>query len=204
MNKILTKLRTMSNGFNPRKYLAIEELELESSQNGMIYRLANREDIVQMLAIERDVYEGEVPWTFSHFDHEIVQSNQSFFMVAENEDGKVVAFIGLRLGQGLRINEAHITNIAVSSSVQRQGIASHMIQELVKIASHLGKEELTLEARRDNTLAQGLYRKQGFETKKILPSYYDDGGDAVLMGKSLKLAGLSDAPDEKEALDDQA
>jgi len=192
INKILTKLRTMSNGFNPRRYLDLEALELESNEDGLTYRLAVREDIVDMLAIERDVYEGEVPWTFSHFDHEIVQSNQSFFMVAENEAGKVIAFIGLRLGQGLRINEAHITNIAVGSDYQRKGIASHMIRELVKIASQLGKEELTLEARRDNTLAQGLYRKQGFETKKILPAYYDDGGDAVLMAKSLKAESHED------------
>ena len=60
----------------------MDEIELENKQNGVAYRFAQRIDIVDMLAIERDVYDGEVPWTFSHFEHEIVQNENAFFIVA--------------------------------------------------------------------------------------------------------------------------
>lgn len=45
---------------------------------------------------------------------------------------------------------------------------------------------MTLEVRRDNTKAQGLYRRQGFVTDKLLPQYYEDGADAIWMVKELK------------------
>jgi [SSU ribosomal protein S18P]-alanine acetyltransferase (EC 2.3.1.128) len=43
------------------------DIELEHDREGVHYRLADRVDIVALLAIERDVYNGDIPWTFSHF-----------------------------------------------------------------------------------------------------------------------------------------
>ena len=39
---------------------------------------------------------------------------------------------------------------------------------------------------RDNTSAQAMYRKLGFETKEILPEYYENKSDGLWMAKELK------------------
>ncbi len=184
MKKLKQLLTATFNGFSPRRYLDMSEIELESDCNGVHYRLAERADIVEMLAIERDVYDGEVPWTFSHFEHEIVQNSDAFFAVAE-VDGKVVGFIGTRLtDKGANV---HISNLAVARKFQGRKIASTLIEQIVTMMTQLGKTLMTLEVRRDNTDAQGLYRRHGFATDKLLPKYYEDGGDAIWMVKKLNV-----------------
>lgn len=182
MKRVKTLLTDTFKGFNPRRYLDMSEIELANNRDGVHYRLAERSDIVEMLAIERDVYEGQVPWTFSHFEHEIVQNKNAFFIVAEVEK-KVIGFIGARLTD--RGKDAHISNLAVARKFQGRQIASTLIGQIVSIMTSLGKQQMTLEVRRDNTGAQGLYRRQGFATDKLLPKYYEDGGDAIWMVKKL-------------------
>ena len=80
MKKLKTLLTTTFKGFsgkkfNPRRYLEMADIELEHDREGVHYRLADRVDIVALLAIERDVYNGDIPWTFSHFEHEIVKND---------------------------------------------------------------------------------------------------------------------------------
>lgn len=183
MKKLKMLLANMFKGFEPRRYLNMDEVELTSRLDGVDYRLAEREDIVEMLAIERDVYEGEVPWTFSHFEHEIVQNENAFF-VAAVIDGKLVGFIGIRLTERGKV--VHITNLAVSGVHQGKGIGSHLVNQMVRLMTLLGKQQMTLEVRRDNTKAQGLYRRLGFATGKLISQYYEDGGDAVWMSRKLR------------------
>lgn len=183
MKKLKTLLATTFKGFSPRRYLQIDEIDLENHQDGVDYRMATRPDIVDMLAIERDVYNGEVPWTFSHFEHEIVQNEDAFFIVAE-VSGKVIGFIGARLTD--KGENIHISNLAVAKQFQKRGIATALISQIVRLMTDLGKKLMTLEVRRDNTKAQGLYRRNGFATDKLLPQYYEDGGDAIWMIKKLQ------------------
>ena len=182
MKNLKMRLTAMFKGFNPRRYLDIDEIDMESEHDGVHYRLAERTDIVEMLAIERDVYDGEVPWTFSHFEHEICQNPEAFFLVAEVE-GRVVGFIGARLSDR-RVN-FHISNLAVARKFQGRQIATILIKQVINLANSLDKNLLTLEVRRDNTKAQGLYRRNGFETDRLMPRYYEDGGDAIWMVKKL-------------------
>lgn len=98
--------------------------------------------------------------------------------------GSVIGFIGTRINH--HGQDAHITNLAVFKAFQGQQIASTLIEQLIVLMSALGKNEMTLEVRRDNTKAQGLYRRQGFVTDKLLPEYYEDGADAIWMIKKLK------------------
>lgn len=188
MKKLKTLLTTTFKGFsgkkfNPRRYLEMADIELEHDREGVHYRLADRVDIVALLAIERDVYNGDIPWTFSHFEHEIVKNDEAFFIVAEIS-GSVIGFIGTRINH--HGQDAHVTNLAVFKAFQGQQIASTLIEQLIVLMSALGKNEMTLEVRRDNTKAQGLYRRQGFVTDKLLPEYYEDGADAIWMIKKLK------------------
>lgn len=167
----------------PRRYLDMDEIELSNEREGIHYRLAVREDIVGMLAVERSVYDGQTPWMFSHFEEEIIKNENAFFVIAESDE-KVVGFIGARLVNHGR--DVHISNLAVSKKFQARGIATQLIGQVVQLMSIMNKSIISLEVRRENTHAQALYRRHGFTSDKVLIQYYEGGGDAILMKKDLK------------------
>lgn len=163
--------------------LPVAALKLEQVQSGVAYRLAEKRDIYELLAIERDVYEGTVPWTYTNFEREIVHNSRAVFIVATKANDKPVAFIGARADMWHK--ELHITNFAVGIVYQRNGIGTHLIAQMIELAKNLDTSLISLEVRRDNQIAQGFYRKQGFESSKIVTGYYDDGIDAVVMTRKL-------------------
>ena len=145
------------------------------------YRLAEKEDIYYLLAIERDIYDGDVPWTYSHFVHEIEVNDKSIFMVATKQ-GKVVGFSGCRID--LAHKSIHITNLAVKKSAQGQGIAKGFIREFDKLAKTGKLKKISLEVKRTNYRAQAIYRRAGFHSDRIIMNYYEDGTDGIWMEKN--------------------
>ena len=91
MQKIKEMIHTISTKFEVhdfRQYRAFDDVDLDVVMGQARYRIAEREDIVSFLAIERDVYAGDTPWTFSHFEHEIKTNDLAIFLTAE-ADGKI-------------------------------------------------------------------------------------------------------------------
>jgi ribosomal-protein-alanine N-acetyltransferase len=79
-------------------------------------------------------------------------------------------------------DEAHITNIAVRRSYQRQGIGEMLLMSIIDLAAQLKANIVTLEVRVSNFTAQNLYRKYGFEQVGLRCGYYTDNReDALLM-----------------------
>ena len=79
-------------------------------------------------------------------------------------------------------DEAHITNIAVRQSHQRQGIGELLIVSIIDLAAELKASIVTLEVRVSNLPAQNLYRKYGFEQVGLRHAYYTDNReDAMIM-----------------------
>ena len=79
-------------------------------------------------------------------------------------------------------DEAHITNIAVRQSHQRQGIGELLLISIIDLANELKASIVTLEVRVSNLPAQKLYRKYGFEQVGLRRNYYTDNReDALLM-----------------------
>ena len=79
-------------------------------------------------------------------------------------------------------DQAHITEIAVSESLRGRGIGELLIIATVRAAYENGMEEVTLEARVSNFIAQALYDKYGFNEMGIRKNYYaDNREDAVIM-----------------------
>lgn len=175
-------LATIKNWFRGANHLRNRALSVETVAGGVEYRLATLEDIPTFLAIERNVYQGESPWTYSHFAREITGSPLSFFLVAV-KNSVIIGFIGVRAS--LRLTDFHISNFAVLLDEQKQGVGSKLMQQIEKLARESGGKVLSLETPRANQDAQGFYRKFGFETKEILTGYYETGVDAVTMEKQL-------------------
>jgi len=79
-------------------------------------------------------------------------------------------------------DEAHITNIAVRKSHQRQGIGELLLITITDLATELNANFMTLEVRASNITARSLYKKYAFVQVGARQGYYlDNREDAVLM-----------------------
>ena len=90
----------------------------------------------------------------------------------------IVGFAGL----WIMADEAHITNIAVRKSRQRQGIGELLLISMIDLAVELKARSLTLEVRASNLAAHNLYYKYGFNQAGLRRGYYaDNKEDALVM-----------------------
>ncbi len=120
-----------------------------------------------------------VPWSRAAFVQEL-KGNRLARYVAAKADGRVVGYAGM----WMVIDEAHITNIAVHPEYRGQGIGSKLLERLIEIALEEGVDNMTLEVRVSNEIAQGLYKKYGFSVMGIRKEYYlDNREDAFIMWK---------------------
>ena len=78
-----------------------------------------------------------------------------------------------------------ICQIAVHPDIQRSGIGSMMLKEVIKDAYAKRVRTLTLEVRKGNEKAIRFYEKFGFKISHSKPAYYSDGEDALYMIKEV-------------------
>ena len=134
-------------------------------------------DLDGVLAIESQSY--PTPWSRRAFESELRDNVYAHYFVAEYED-QIVGYFGM----WIILDEAHITNIAVSPKMRRQGIGEKMLRFAFEKARELGASKMTLEVRVSNHQAQNLYRKLGFVERGIRKGYYTDTNeDALIMWK---------------------
>lgn len=122
-----------------------------------------------------------VPWSKASFEEEL-RNLLATYLVAKLDD-KIIGYIG----SWMVVDECHITNIAVHSDYRRNGVASKLVEELLKYCNEHGISYVLLEVRLNNFPAQKLYEKYGFHSDGIRKGYYKnpDGtyDDAMLMTK---------------------
>ena len=61
-----------------------------------------------------------------------------------------------------------------------------LVDYAIDIFTKCDVREIKLEVRIENKGARKFYKKIGFEEKKVLKNYYEDGEDAVIMRKEVK------------------
>ncbi|HHX73655.1 MAG TPA: ribosomal protein S18-alanine N-acetyltransferase [Firmicutes bacterium] len=123
--------------------------------------------------IEQKVY--QTPWTKHAFINEILDNGFASYYVALAE-GEVIGYGGI----WVVLDEAHLTNLAVSPGWQGKGIGKALLAHLIREAAGKGARRMTLEVRVSNLRAQELYKKFGFVSCGIRPKYYHDE-DALIM-----------------------
>ncbi|HEV2237535.1 MAG TPA: ribosomal protein S18-alanine N-acetyltransferase [Ktedonobacterales bacterium] len=90
----------------------------------------------------------------------------------------IIGFAGL----WLMVDEAHVTTIATHPEHRSLGVGELLLASLIDIAYDIRAQVVTLEVRVSNSVAQGLYRKYGFQDAGIRRRYYsDDHEDALIM-----------------------
>ena len=115
---------------------------------------------------------GEEGWSDSLYKAEIGAPEKNYLVASDG--GKTVGFGGF----AQVFDEGHIMNIAVSAEYRRQGIASLILDELIKKGKENGVTSFTLEVRDGNAAAISLYEKKGFTLAGVRKKYYGGKEDA--------------------------
>lgn len=147
----------------------------------MIIRRMTLSDVDAVHQIETASF--HTPWTRQDFVEEMTVHPFARYMVAE-EDGEVIAYAGAWLVPGddsLTEVDGHITNVAVRPDRRGRGVGEAVLRALMQVSANLGADYLTLEVRRSNLPAQGLYHKLGFVDLGIRKRYYEDNGEDALL-----------------------
>ncbi len=143
--------------------------------SNVIIRGMTEKDIDEVLEIEKEAF--ETPWSRDAFVLELIKNQLAKYIVAD-KDNKIVGYGGL----WLILDEGHITNIAVRASFRGQGIGNLLLEKLIDICEEREINNMTLEVRKSNLVAQALYKKYGFLDCGIRKGYYTDiKEDAVIM-----------------------
>ena len=131
-------------------------------------------DVDGVMAVEHDSF--LTPWSRSAFEEELAQNRLARYIVAE-ENGMIVGYAGT----WLVINEAHVTNVAVSGQRRREGIGRLLMQKLMDLARENDMESMTLEVRVSNAAARHLYEQLGFVEAGIRKNYYSETKEDALI-----------------------
>lgn len=131
-------------------------------------------DVDGVYAIEASTFAK--PWKREDFVKEMTQNTCARYLVAEEETG-IVGFAGA----WIVLDEAHVTNIAVTENCRGRGIGKALTKALLQYAANLGVVYATLEVRRSNDRARHLYESLGFEYVGVRKRYYEDNGEDALL-----------------------
>lgn len=141
----------------------------------VIIRQAEAADADDIYEIEKQCFPD--PWSRESVRYELESNPRAFYVVAEYS-GQTVGYAGLWWIE----DEGHITNVAVRPGFRNRKIGEGIIRVLIEHTLSEGILHHTLEVRKSNEAAIGLYRKFGFEVEGVRPHYYKHNNeDALIM-----------------------
>ena len=134
-----------------------------------------KKDIEGVLAIEKRVHPK--PWSYNVFLSEVSNTKERSYSILRL-NGEIVGYSGVMY----ILEDAHVTNIAVSPEFQGRNYGSSLLFALIAEALKHGSKNLTLEVRVSNKPAQKLYTNFGFMPVGIRKGYYQENNeDAMIM-----------------------
>lgn len=138
-------------------------------------------DIPELLPVERAEF-GDERWSEAMFWSELAQHETRWYQVAKNERNEIVGYAGLCVYD---TEQAWIQTLAVRAADKRRGIGTTLLEALLGQSRAKGVSMVALEVRADNTAAQALYARHGFDAVGLRRGYYQPSGvDAVVMTRS--------------------
>lgn len=142
-----------------------------------IFREIGYQHVKELMALQKTVYRGKIPWSRGAFLEEMNGREPVFYMMLQ-KNKKAIAFITVQFID----NVGQISNVVVSPDYQGQGIGQFLIEEAKKMGRIYQVAALTLEVRESNEKGQNLYLKAGFEqVEQIKNYYYKEKEDAYKM-----------------------
>ena len=142
----------------------------------VIIKPMTKDDIDSVIELESRSY-GEHHWSKESFLNELSNDLAKYFCVF-SESNELLAYCGI----WQILEEAHITNIAVSPDYRRKHIGEALLVNIINECYANMVKFITLEVRVSNEPAIGLYEKYGFKSLGVRKGYYQDNNeDALIM-----------------------
>ena len=131
--------------------------------------------IPKVAALEKECFSE--PWS----ENAILESYNSgtrFFTVCNNDN--LLGYVGI----STVLDEGYFTNIAVTASARRSGVASLLMHQLDVLARESKLSFISLEVRESNIAAQSLYNKFGYKNEGLRKNFYRNPNEnAIIMTK---------------------
>ena len=118
------------------------------------------------------------PWVPQFFVAEILADGR-FNRLLVDPAGQMVAYLFC----AWQYLDLHVLKVATLPQFQRGGIATRLMALAEVHMTEMGGESLILEVRPSNVPAIALYAALNYDRVGVLPKYYQDGEDAVIMTK---------------------
>ncbi len=132
----------------------------------VIEPMTSADQIGDVLAVEEASFTN--PWTRDMYLGELNNRGVSYCYLAKQPGGRVVGFCSFwRV-----LDELHINNLAVLPAERRTGVATTLLDYVLKEGAALGARRATLEVRRSNDAARLLYERFGFSVAGVRRAYY--------------------------------
>ncbi len=138
-----------------------------------IIRAYRPSDFNDVLEIEKEAFHPHNP----AYNIYMYSTFCNMFLVMESH-GKIVGYIAV---MDVSPFESKIVSFAIRRDFRNKGLGKTLFSHALSEIQKKGKRSVLLEVRMSNTIARNLYKKMGFREIGIIPSYYHDGEDAILM-----------------------
>ena len=118
------------------------------------------------------------PWSQNAL-FESMKAGTKFFTVCDKEE-RLLGYVGI----STILDEGYITNVAVTRTARRKGVATLLMHKLFSLARELSLSFISLEVRASNSSAISLYEKFGFVREGLRKKYYREPvEDTIIMTK---------------------
>ena len=135
-------------------------------------------EMPQILQIEKLSF-GRYAWDRNLFAA-YARHPRSIFLVARGRKG----IAGYSISRW-KEERAELSSIAVDPQVRGRGVASSLLRSTIRRLKLRGTRRLTLMVKVTNRSARRFYEGHGFAPVRVVRGYYEDGKDAILMGRNL-------------------
>lgn len=145
-------------------------------------RAMTESDLDEVARVEGRAY--EFPWTHQIF-RDCLRAGYGCFVLATNAE--IIGYFVLSVAA----NEAHVLNVCVDPSEQRNGYGRRLMKRVLDLARWHRAERIFLEVRPSNPNAIKLYLDLGFRDIGRRPRYYparNGREDAIVMSYEFPMA----------------
>jgi ribosomal-protein-alanine N-acetyltransferase len=140
-----------------------------------IARATTSEDVAAVEGLQRRTFTN--PWAAESIRWELEHTDVARLYVMRVPDGQVVAYCAC----WIIFDELHINSLAVDERWRRRGLARRLLETVLAEAASSGVQSATLEVRRSNDAARGLYEGLGFGVDAVRRDYYQHPREDALI-----------------------
>lgn len=122
-----------------------------------------------------------IPWNKQQYTYELEDNHYANLYVLLKDD-RIIGYIDF----WVTFEICQLAKIAIHPAYRSKHYARELMDAMIKVAEHKGCENISLEVRCSNMIAQRLYETYNFIKVNVRKQYYQDNGeDALVLVKAL-------------------